>query len=142
MHSWFSQRPLTPSNLRGGASYICLYGGVGSAIRTTAGMAERRHIWTSLLRCTDTLVIRWIRGLNIFRGDSWDSWFYIVRGLKIFVVFSWSRQVWRMPVGISYDFNGLTLDMRIASSITKTMKHNDLHNAYAQLTVGYKFTLK
>ena len=47
-----------------------------------------------------------------------------------------------MPVGISYDFNGLTLDMRIASSITKTMKHNDLHNAYAQLTVGYKFTLK
>jgi hypothetical protein len=48
----------------------------------------------------------------------------------------------RMPVGISYDFNGLTLDMRIAPSITKTMKHNDLHNAYAQLTVGYKFTLK
>ena len=72
----------------------------------------------------------------------YSSWFENIRGLKIFVVFSWSRHVWRMPVGISYDFNGLTLDMRIAPSITKTMKHNDLHNAYAQLTVGYKFTLK
>lgn len=47
----------------------------------------------------------------------------------------------RLPVGISYDFNGLTLDMRIAPSITKTMKHNDLHNAYVQLTLGYKFNL-
>ena len=129
-------------------------------LHITAFLAGRRHIWTSLLRCTDILVIRWIRGLNIFRGDSWDSWFLYsswsfvnfvvlysswfenIRGLKIFVVFSWSRHVWRMPVGISYDFNGLTLDMRIAPSITKTMKHNDLHNAYAQLTVGYKFTLK
>ena len=44
-------------------------------LHITAFLAGRRHIWKSLLRCTDILVIRWIRGLNIFRGDSWDSWF-------------------------------------------------------------------
>lgn len=48
----------------------------------------------------------------------------------------------RTPVGISYDFGGLTLDLRFDVNRFKTMKDRDFYNGCAQLTVGYKFALK
>ena len=48
----------------------------------------------------------------------------------------------RMPVGISYDFGGVTLDMRLVPALNKIMKNKDFKNAYLQATIGYKFKLK
>ena len=48
----------------------------------------------------------------------------------------------RMPIGVSYDFGGLTLELRTCPGLTKAMKDKDFYNSTAQLTVGYKFALK
>ena len=48
----------------------------------------------------------------------------------------------RTPIGISYDFGGLTLDLRLNAGRTKVMKDKDFINGSGQLTVGYKFALK
>ena len=48
----------------------------------------------------------------------------------------------RVPLGISYDFGGLTLELRTSSGVTKAMKDKDFRNGYAQLGIGYKFALK
>jgi hypothetical protein len=48
----------------------------------------------------------------------------------------------RMPVGISYDFGGVTLDMRLVPALNKIMKNKDFKNAFLQATIGYKFKLK
>ena len=55
-------------------------------MRVTAFLAVRRHIWTSLLRCT---------GILGFREDSWDSWFeYISWFFVSFVVKNYSWFSW------------------------------------------------
>ena len=48
----------------------------------------------------------------------------------------------RTPIGISYDFGGLTLDLRLDAGRTKAMKDRDFMNGSGQLTIGYKFALK
>ncbi|MBP5385947.1 MAG: PorT family protein [Prevotella sp.] len=48
----------------------------------------------------------------------------------------------RTPIGISYDFGGLTLDLRLNAGRTKIMKDKDFFNGSGQLTIGYKFALK
>ena len=48
----------------------------------------------------------------------------------------------RMPLGISYDFGRVALEMRIAPSLTKAFDGKDYYNSTAQLNIGYKFSLK
>ncbi len=48
----------------------------------------------------------------------------------------------KMPVGISYDFGSVVLELRSAPGLIKTFKGRDYTNACGQLTIGYKFALK
>ncbi len=48
----------------------------------------------------------------------------------------------KMPIGISYDFGGLVLELRSAVGTIKPFKDRDYQNACATFSVGYKFSLK
>ena len=47
----------------------------------------------------------------------------------------------KLPIGISYDFGNVVLELRSAPGLTKPLKDKDYINGCAQLTVGYKFKL-
>ena len=49
---------------------------------------------------------------------------------------------WSMPMGISYEYQGFTIDARYTLGVTDAIKDTDVKNQVFQLTFGYKFKLK
>jgi hypothetical protein len=48
----------------------------------------------------------------------------------------------RLPIGISYDFGGLNVELRINGGAVKTFSNKDYVNGSLMLSAGYKFALK
>ena len=46
-----------------------------------------------------------------------------------------------IPLGVSYEYENVVLDLRYNWSITKAFKHTNSRNQWAALTVGYRFEL-
>ncbi|MBO4659378.1 MAG: PorT family protein [Prevotella sp.] len=48
----------------------------------------------------------------------------------------------KLPIGISYDFGGIVLELRSAPGMVHPFKNKNYISATGQLTIGYKFALK
>lgn len=46
-----------------------------------------------------------------------------------------------IPVGLSYEYQGIVLDARYNIGVTKIADNVDHYNNVIQITVGYKFSL-
>ena len=46
-----------------------------------------------------------------------------------------------IPVGLSYEYQGIVFDARYNIGVTKVADNYDHYNNVIQITVGYKFTL-
>ena len=47
-----------------------------------------------------------------------------------------------LPIGISYDFGNLSVELRSSPGLLKAVDHKDYTNVVGQLMVGYKFSVK